>query len=237
MICTGMDLRGWVRTSLLDFPGRIATVLFTGGCNFRCPPCQNAGLVLHPEAFPRVEEKEIWAFLERRKGKVEGVVLTGGEPTLQLDLLPFLQRLRETGLEAKLDTNGYRPEVLQAVLVEGLVDYVAMDVKAPPEKYPLLSGRPDLDLGRIERSIHLLRNSGIPHEFRTTVVPTLLDERDVEAIARWLEGASLYVLQPFRPAGTLDPALEHVAPYPTEWLHAAAERAQLYVGRVEVRLG
>jgi len=231
-----MDLRGWVRTSLLDFPGRIATVLFTGGCNFRCPPCQNAGLVLYPEAFPHVEEQEVWEFLERRKGRVEGVVLTGGEPTVQPDLLPFMQRAKRMGLAVKLDTNGYRPEVLEEVLAEGAADYVAMDVKAPQEKYALLAGRPDLDLGRIERSIALLRQSGIAHEFRTTVVPGLLDEHDVETIARWLHGASLYVLQPFRPEGTLDPALERVTPYPAEWLQAVAERIRPYVASVEVRM-
>ena len=183
-----MDLRGWVRTSLIDYPDRLATVLFTGGCNFRCPICHNADLVLRPGDLPAVPEPEVWEFLARRAAVVDGVVLSGGEPTLQPDLLPFLRRLRERKMAIKLDTNGYRPEVLEAVLAEGLVDYVAMDVKAPPEKYGLLAGRPDVEVGLIERSIDLLRGSDIAYEFRTTVVPGLLDEADVEAIARWLAG-------------------------------------------------
>ncbi|MGC8874073.1 MAG: anaerobic ribonucleoside-triphosphate reductase activating protein [Chloroflexia bacterium] len=233
---TRMDLRGWVRTSLLDFPGRISTVLFTGGCNFRCPPCQNAGLVLHPETYPRIEEQDVRAFLERRKRRVEGVVLTGGEPTVQPDLLEFLRQMKEMDLAVKLDTNGYRPEVLESALEEGLVDYVALDVKAPPEKYALLAGRPDLDLSRIERSIALLREGRVAYEFRTTVVPGLLDQHDVEAIAHWLGGASLYVLQPFRPHSTLDPTLQTLAPYPAEWFRAVAASIQPHVRRVEVRV-
>jgi pyruvate formate lyase activating enzyme len=170
-------------------------------------------------------------------GLVDGVVVTGGEPTLQDDLIPFLRRVQERDLDVKLDTNGYRPDVLAALLDEGLVDYVAMDVKAPADKYPLLTGRTDLDVARLERSIALLQNSDIPHEFRTTVVPGLLDEADVEEIARWLAGAERYVLQQFRPLGTLDPALEAVTPYPLEKLHAMAERASRWVVQATVRGG
>lgn len=235
-----MKLKGWVRTSLIDYPGRIACVLFTGGCNFRCPPCHNADLVLRPEELPTLPEDEVWAYLSRRAGQVEGVVLTGGEPTLQPDLLPFLRRLRRFPLAVKLDTNGYRPEVLSAALEEGLLDDVAMDIKGPPDKYGLLSGRPDLDLERIRRSIALLRSSGLPHEFRTTVVPGLLVEEDIEAIARWLahsagDGPVRYALQQFRPIGTLDPDLQHIRPYPPEVLHRMAELARQWIGPVEVR--
>jgi len=276
-----MDIRGWVRTSLIDYPERIATVLFTGGCNFRCPPCHNAPLVLHPDEQPAVPEAEVWSFLSRRAGRVDGVVLTGGEPTLQADLLPFLRSLRAQGLAVKLDTNGYRPDVLAAALAEGLLDYVAMDVKAPPEKYALLAGRPEVEVERVERSIALLQGSGIACEFRTTVVPGLLDEADIEALVRWLAGllhrgdaesaemlpgrerrgaggpsgsrrvaltpstaavpaegrgrGVLYVLQQFRPVGTLDPALEKVAPYPLERLQEMAKRARRWVERVGVR--
>jgi pyruvate formate lyase activating enzyme len=230
-------LKGWVRTSLIDYPDHIATVLFTGGCNFRCPPCHNADLVLRPAEMPDLPLEEVWAFLSRRAGLVDGVVITGGEPTLQGGLIPFLRRVREHGLDVKLDTNGYRPDVLVALLDEGLVDYVALDVKAPPKKYPLLAGRMDLDVARLERSIALLRDSGFSYEFRTTVVPGLLDEGDVGEIARWIAGVERYVLQQFRSLCTLDPALETVTPYPLERLQVMAECASRWVAHVAVRGG
>lgn len=230
-----MDLRGWVRTSLLDYPEHISTVLFTGGCNLRCPPCHNADLVLRPGDLPAVPEAEVLEHLARRAGLLDGVVLTGGEPAAQPDLLPFLRRLRPLGLAVKLDSNGFFPAVLEAALAEGLVDYVAMDVKAPREKYPLLAGRPGLDLAPLEQSIALLRASRVSYEFRTTVVPGLLTDEDVVAIARWLQGAPRYVLQQFRPLHTLDPALEEAVPYASARLQAMARACAQWVDRVEVR--
>lgn len=199
--------------------------------------CHNADLVLRPEKVPALPEEEVWDFLSRRKGLVNGVVITGGEPTLQPDLPAFLRRLRGAGLDVKLDTNGYRPDVLAELLNERLVDYVAMDVKAPPEKYPSLAGLSNVDIACLERSIALLKESDLEHEFRTTVVPGLLDEGDVEAIARWIAGVERYVLQQFRPAGTLDPALEAVTPYPIERLREMAERAGQWVSQAVVRGG
>jgi pyruvate formate lyase activating enzyme len=168
-------------------------------------------------------------------GLVDGVAISGGEPTLQADLPSFLRRVQARGLDAKLDTNGYHPDVLAALLDEGLVNYVAMDVKAPPEKYPLLAGRADLDVARVERSIELLRNSGVAYEFRTTVVPGFLAEEDVEEIARWIAGAKRYVLQQFRPLNTLDPDLETVHPYPRGRLQEMAGRAERWVKQVVIR--
>jgi pyruvate formate lyase activating enzyme len=236
-----VQLKGWVRTSLIDYPDHIATVLFVGGCNFRCPPCQNADLVLRPDEIPDISTDEVWDFLSRRAGLIDGVVITGGEPTLQSGLAPFLRQVRERGagvrLDVKLDTNGSRPDVLATLLDEGLVDYVAMDVKASPSKYPLLAGRDDLDLTCLERSLSLLRDGDIPYEFRTTVVPGWLEERDVEEIARWIAGAERYVLQQFRPLHTLDPVLEALSPYPVERLQAMARRAGRWVTQVKVRGG
>jgi pyruvate formate lyase activating enzyme len=216
--------------------------------------CHNADLVLHPGEVPDLPLEEIWAFLARRVGLVDGVVVTGGEPTLQPDLQSFLRQVRERDVDVKLDTNGYRPGILEALLGEGLVDYVALDVKAPPEKYPLLVGRVGagldgawamnaagaqvpaaLDIARLERSMALVRESGVSYEFRTTVVPGLLGEEDVAAIAHWIAGAERYVLQQFRPLGTLDPALETVPPYPVGRLQAMAERARRWVARVAIR--
>ncbi|MBN1954631.1 MAG: anaerobic ribonucleoside-triphosphate reductase activating protein [Anaerolineae bacterium] len=230
-----MKIKGWVRTSLIDYPGHIATVLFTAGCNFLCPMCHNSELVLRPDQLPDLPQQELWSFLSRRAGLVDGVVITGGEPTLDPDLPSFLRQLRTAGFPVKLDTNGYRPQVLAVLLEEGLVDYVAMDVKAPPDKYPLLAGRENVDCTRLQRSIDLLQDSAISCEFRTTVIPGWLDEEDVEAIARWIAGARSYVLQQFRPQNTLDPALAALSPYPLERLEGMAARAAQWVEGVTVR--
>lgn len=232
-----MRLKGWVRTSLIEYPAHIATVLFCGGCNFRCPACHNAHLVLRPEEVPDLAPEEVWAFLSRRAGLVDGVVITGGEPTLQDDLIPFLHKVRKQGVDIKLDTNGYHPNVLTMLLERELVDYVAMDVKAPVEKYHVLAGRDDLDIALLEHSIALLRESGLPYEFRTTIVPGLLDEDDVEEIARWIAGAAHYVLQQFRPLNTLDPTFEMISPYPVERLRAMARLASRWVTHTTVREG
>jgi len=207
-----VEIKGWVRTSLIDYPEHIATVLFTARCNFRCPSCHNSDLVLYQEEIAELPEERVWAFLSRRVRLVDGLVITGGEPTLQPDLVSFLCRVREWGLDVKLDTNGYRPEVLQALLDGRLVDYVALDVKAPPHKYPIAAGLPGLDVRRIEDSIGSLLHGNVAYEFRTTVVPELLDEEDVDEIAQWISGAKRYVLQQFCPQHTLDPALETMTP-------------------------
>lgn len=230
-----MQLKGWIRTSLIDYPDHIATVFFTGGCNFRCPMCHNADLVLHPAELPNLPEKEVWDFLERRTEVLDGAVITGGEPTLQPDLAPFLRRVRALGYDVKLDSNGYRPDVLATLLDEGLVDFIALDVKAPPEKYAHLTGMPELDVSRIERSLTLLRESGRSYELRTTVVPGLLDEDDITAIARWIAGTKQYVLQQFRGVSTLEPTLEELAPYPVAKLQAMAERTKPWVENTTIR--
>lgn len=235
-----MDVKGWVRTSLIDFPGHIATVIFTGGCNFRCPMCHNAELVLSQNALPTLSPDVLWTFLHRRVGQVTGVVVTGGEPTLQADLPAFMAEVRGLGYAVKLDTNGYRPSVLSDLLKAELVDYVAMDIKAPPEKYGELTGLPDLDLTRIERSLALLRASEVPCEFRTTVVPGMLDVDDVAAIARWLSRDGVgtvtrYVVQQFRGGQTLNPDLAAVAPYRSELLREAAQRARDWLPDVSCR--
>jgi pyruvate formate lyase activating enzyme len=230
-----MQIRGWVKTSLIDYPEHIATVFFTPGCNFRCPMCHNADLVLRPHSLPSVPLDDVWAFLERRSGVLTGITLTGGEPTLQPDLAVFIEKARSLSYDVKLDTNGYRPDVLAALLDQGLLDYVAMDVKAPLERYGELAELPDLDTTRIERSLHLLRESGIGYELRTTVVPGLLDGDGIEAIARWIAGAERYVLQQFRGGETLEPALSETAPYPREWLERVADRVRAHVNDVSLR--
>ena len=240
-----MHVKNWVQMTLADYPQKIAASLFVGGCNFRCPNCHNRDLVLAPDHRPDIPLPEIWAFLEARVGLLDGVVISGGEPTLQPDLIPFAQRLREMGYAVKLDTNGYRPLVLREVLGRGLlhapvVDYVAMDVKAPLSKYALATGV-QVDTARIETSITLLLESGVPCEFRTTVVPGLLDEEDVVEIAAGLAvvsgapGEVAYYLQQFVPRNTLDPRLLECVPYSPTRLRAMADLARQWLPRTQLR--
>jgi pyruvate formate lyase activating enzyme len=228
-----MQIRGWVRTSLIDYPGRIATVVFTGGCDFRCPYCQNPELVLHPGSLPTIDPAEVFQFLSRRRGLIDGVVITGGEPTLQDGLGDFLRKAKDLGLAIKLDTNGYRSQVLRELLEES-VDYVAMDVKASPAKYSLAAGVP-VDVRRIEESVRFILSSGIDHEFRTTVVPGIVAPEDVEEMVRLIAGAGKYILQQFRPQGTLDPRFREIAPYPAQTLLEMAQAAARWIEEVEVR--
>jgi pyruvate formate lyase activating enzyme len=230
-----MKIRGWLRTSLIEYPGQVATVLFTGGCNFRCPMCHNVDLVLRPDTLPIVPEALVWTFLEKRTGKVTGLVVSGGEPTVQPDLVAFLQRARDRGVALKLDTNGYRPRVLAAVLEAGLVDYVAMDIKAPPEKYALLSGLPCVDVGQVAQSVALVMDGGVPYEFRTTVVPGLLNLQDIESLAKWIAGADRYVLQQFRAQRTLVARFADVQPYDRGMLVSMSVAARNWVREVRLR--
>jgi pyruvate formate lyase activating enzyme len=227
-------IKGFIGTSLIDYPGRVASVLFVGGCNFRCSYCHNADLVLRPSPRPTIPIEQLLATLEHRRGFVDGVVLTGGEPTLHPALAGLLRTIRAMGFAVKLDTNGSQPDVLRNWLRQGLLDYVAMDVKAPRERYPEIAGR-GVDIETVSASIGVLKHCGLPHEFRTTVVPTLLDVDDVEAIARWIAGPAPYFLQQFQPHGCLDPRLEQVKPYSAAELEAMAAAARPYLGDVQLR--
>ncbi|HIP97659.1 MAG TPA: anaerobic ribonucleoside-triphosphate reductase activating protein [Anaerolineae bacterium] len=230
-----LAIKGFIGTSLIDYPGCVASVLFVGGCNFRCPYCHNADLVLRPSSRPAIPTGQLLADLERRRGFVDGVVLTGGEPTLYPALAGLLRAIRAMGFAVKLDTNGSRPDVLRDWLEQGLLDYVAMDVKAPRERYPEIAGREDVDVEAVAASVDVLKHCGRPHEFRTTVVPTLLHVDDVEAIARWIAGPVPYFLQQFQPNGCLDPRLERVQPYSVTELERMATAARSYLGAVQLR--
>lgn len=229
-----MQIRGWVKTSLIDYPGKIATVLFTGGCNFRCPYCQNSELVLNPESLSAIDPAEIFQFLTRRRGLIDGVVITGGEPTLQKGLGDFLRQVKELELATKLDTNGYRPQVLRELLERDLLDYVAMDIKTSLARYPLATGVP-VDGQRIEESVRLILTSGINHEFRTTVAPGIVIAEDVEEMAKLIAGTGKYILQQFRPQGTLAPCFREIAPYPAQTLLEMAQAAERWIEGMEVR--
>lgn len=194
-------------------------VAFVGGCNFRCPWCQNRDLVLNPETLPLISEDTIFSAVERRRNWLDGIAITGGEPTLQPDLQDFCRRAKQKGLWLSVATNGSSPEVLGDLIEQGLVDYIAMDVKAPlaQERYKAATGIDDTAaFERVLKSIELLRNSSIEYEFRTTLVPELLSPEDVIAIANSLKGAKKYAIQQFAPHSTVDPRFEKMAPWPRE---------------------
>ena len=198
-----MIIHGLQKLTLLDFPGHTACTVFTGGCNFRCPFCHNASLVTHPENQPVIAEEEFFSFLGKRQGLLDGVAITGGEPTLQADLPDFIRKIRKLGFAVKLDTNGYRPRMLESLLSENLLDFVAMDLKAAPDNYAAVCGLNAMDLTAIEESVDLLRTSGIPHEFRTTFVKGLHHISDAEGIGSWIAGEKRYFLQNFKDSGDI----------------------------------
>ncbi|MEA4954993.1 MAG: anaerobic ribonucleoside-triphosphate reductase activating protein [Pseudoflavonifractor sp.] len=198
-----MKIEGFQTLTLLDYPGRMACTVFTPGCDFRCPFCHNASLVLPGRAGVEVPEAEVFALLKKRRGVLDGVCVTGGEPTLQPGLSDFLRRIKELGYAVKLDTNGARPDVLRSLAEKGLVDYVAMDIKNAPERYAETAGVPGLDLAPIRESADFLRTGSLPFEFRTTVVRPLHNSDSFRAIGEWLAGEEPYFLQGFQDSGDL----------------------------------
>ena len=193
--------RGLQKTSVIDFPGKVACVFFAGGCNFRCPFCHNTSLV--NKSAPEVPWDTVWSFLRRRQNVLQGVVVSGGEPTLVPFLDDFLAKVRDMGLATKLDTNGYAPVVLEDLLNKNLLDFVAMDVKNSPRRYGESCGMDLVDLNSILRSVNLLKNSGIAYELRTTVSDELHTVEDIREMAEFLKGGKRYALQPLNPGATL----------------------------------
>ena len=228
-----MDIKGFQKTSLIDYPGNICATVFTPGCNMRCPFCFNRDLVLQPDRLPVIPRLEILGFLQSRSHLLDGVCISGGEPTLHSGLEGFLREVKSLKLKIKLDTNGTRPRILQALLEGGLLDYIALDIKSPPEKYAFASGG-QVDLEEIMSTIVILRKSNIDHEFRTTVIPGL-NRNDLVQISRMLEGAQRYVLQPFRPGPILDPSLNTKKALAREELQAVAATCSEYVEKVHIR--
>lgn len=229
-----VSIGGYIQTSFLDYPGSAAAVVFLKGCPFRCPFCHNPGLVTPGTGDNPFECSEIMSDLARRKDFLDGVCVTGGEPSVQEGLVSFLGELRSLGLKIKIDTNGARPDVLEDILARGLADYAAMDIKAPREKYSLASGW-NGDLSLVESSISLLLRSDIPFEFRTTLVPGIHGLEDAPGIGDLLRGAPLYVLQRFRPGNTLDPAFAGTPPLPAWFAEAFRERVLTFASEVRIR--
>ena len=193
-----MLISGLQKTTLVDYPGRVACTIFTGGCNFRCPYCQNSDLVLYPEETEPYSEEEIFDHLARRQGVLSGVCISGGEPTLQPDLKNFIRKIKDLGLAVKLDTNGSNPAVLKELITEGLLDYVAMDIKHSRAKYASVACSPSFNLDDIAESVDFLKEGHVDYEFRTTLVKEMHREADMTAIGMWLMGAKACYLQPSR---------------------------------------
>ncbi|MBF0430081.1 MAG: anaerobic ribonucleoside-triphosphate reductase activating protein [Fibrobacteria bacterium] len=191
-----MHIAGLQKCSLIDFPGKLAATVFTNGCNFRCPFCHNAQLLRGSPSRNQFSTTDIFKFLEKRKDLLDGVVITGGEPTLQTDLLDFINTIKSMGFLVKLDTNGYRPHILKSVIQSGMVDYIAMDIKSGWRNYSDAAGI-NINIEKIEQSIFLIKNSGVSHEFRSTLMRPFLSPRDVLDIAAYLSGTEQYRLQKF----------------------------------------
>lgn len=193
-----MEIYGMQKTTLVDFPGHVATTLFTGGCNFRCPYCHNSELIQSLEKSAPYHTDEIFSHLNKRKGILEGVVVSGGEPTLQKDLPDFLRKIKEMGYLVKLDTNGTNPTMLRELTGAGLVDYIAMDIKHSRVKYPSAAGISAVDMDSILASVDFLKENRVDYEFRSTLCVELHRETDITAIGLWLANAKAYYLQPYK---------------------------------------
>ncbi len=208
-----MKIYGLQKTTLLDYPEHLAAIVFTGGCNFRCPFCHNSELVLNPGSQSALDFDEVMGYIKKRSSMLEGVVISGGEPTLSYGLREFILQIKELGLLVKLDTNGTSPAILRALLGEGIIDYVAMDIKSSLNNYAQVCGLECMDMGPVMESVDILRESSVEYEFRTTIVKEFHSDKTFEAIGHWLCGPSDYYLQSYRDSDSvICPGLTGVTP-------------------------
>lgn len=229
-----MHIKGFQGTSLLDYPGKIASLVFFGGCNLTCPFCHNPDLVLDPGKYPDYPPEELLDNLRSRRSFIDGIVVSGGEPTVDKGLLPFLRQVKGLGLLVKLDSNGLAPEVLEGVLWEGLVDYLAIDIKTAPLRYPELHSAA-VDHDALLRSLSLVMRSKVDYEFRTTCVPGFVEEADIRSIGEVISGARCWVLQQFVPRHALAPSMQDLEPHSPEEIERLAALADCYADEVLVR--
>ncbi len=228
-----MRIKGFTGTTLIDYPGKIASIVFTQGCSFRCPFCHNPELI-SCSAKETLCAGQILKDLSNRKGFIDGVQISGGEPLLNKGLKDFIEEIKIMGLSVKLDTNGYHPEILANLIENGSPDYIAMDVKSSCNKYNEAAGV-NIDFSRIKASVGAIMDSDICYEFRTTVVPGIVETRDIVEIGKTIEGAGNYFIQQFVPDKTLDPVFSDVMPYDRSVLEEMRQLAEPYVKRVEIR--
>lgn len=214
MSCMGhnIPIRGFLETSFIDWKGCLSSVLFTGGCNFRCPFCHNTELVLHHDAMEEIPLEHIILNLRKYKKWVDRIVITGGEPTIHMDIFHMIGRIKAEGIKIKLDTNGSSPFMLKGLVNDGLIDYVAMDVKGPVDKYKRWCGV-DISTETVEESVRFILDGTVDYEFRMTVVPFLHREDDVYEVAEYIRHAKRFTIQDFRPCNTLNPSYEKIKPF------------------------
>jgi len=228
-----VTIKQMIEISLIDWEGKIVSTLYVPSCNFRCPYCYNCDLILYPENFPNIAQSEVDSFLLERKDFIDGICMSGGEPTLYPDLPTYFKKIRDKGFLVKLDTNGTNPKLLKKLLNLGLVDYIAMDIKSSLDfdNYSKSAGiKNKLMLKKVKNSINIIMNSKIDYEFRTTVVPLLHSEETIMEIARYISGAKKYVLQNYSPLEkTLDPSFQKIKPYSDEKIQELSEKAKKYV--------
>jgi pyruvate formate lyase activating enzyme len=233
-----MEFKGFVKTSLIEYSGKVVSVAFVGGCNFRCPFCQNPDLVLNSRSIPSISEKEVIDHLLSKRKWLDGLAITGGEPMLKEDLPHFVSKIKKEGFLVEIETNGTNPGMLEDLLERRLVDYLALDIKAPFkwEKYRKAAGIADEKLfEKVKESVKILLRSNIDYELRTTVVPGLVDQEDVISIPERIKGARKYVLQQFMPRVTLDKQYEKIKPYSKDKLEEMKEKITDYVEFCEIR--
>ena len=237
-----MTIGGLQKLTLIDYPGKVAATAFLFGCNFRCPYCHNPELVYSKsgEGQPQIKESDFFKFLKERAGFLDGICITGGEPTIHSDLPKFIQKIKKNGFFIKLDTNGTNPDMLKELIENNLVDFVAMDIKTSIAKYKKFGA--EHEVSQIQKSVNIIRNSDKDYEFRTTVAPEIVDEKDIEEIGRWLKGSKKIALQQFRPASpaggpekVLDLSFQNTKPYSLQELEKMVKILEPHIGAVELR--
>jgi len=231
-----MKIGGLQKLTLIDYPGKVAATVFLIGCNFRCPYCHNPELVSPElvEGQPQIKESDFFKFLDERKGFLDGVCITGGEPTIHSDLPKFIQNIKKRGFLVKLDTNGSNSEMLEDLIKDDLVDFVAMDIKTSILKYNKVKAKNKIS--QVQKSINIIKDSGKDHEFRTTVVPGIVDEKGIKEMAQWLKGAKKIVLQQFHPKKTLNSSFKNIKPYSLQDLKKMVKILEPNVDVVELRI-
>jgi pyruvate formate lyase activating enzyme len=228
-----MKIGGFQKTSLLDYPDKISAIVWTVGCNFRCPFCYNKELVVGNPKL--ISEDDIFSFLEKRKGLLEGLVITGGEPLMQKDIVEFLTKVKKLGYLIKIDTNGMYPDMLEDLIDKKVVDYVSMDIKSPKKKYDSLAGK-KVDFKKIEKSVDIIKKKVADYEFRTTFVPALLDKNDILEIGKWLKGSKKFYLQKFKNnVELIDPNLEDSKYYSDDEILDALKKVKPYFVNCDIR--
>ena len=228
-----MKIKGFIKTTFIEYPGKIASMIFLPNCNFKCSFCFNPELIFDSEKIKDIDEKEVFDFLEKQKKWIDAVVFSGGEPSLSKDLPEFIMKIKKMGFLVRIYTNGSNPEMLKHLIDEKLIDSVAMDIKAPlnEESYEVITNVKDA-LEKVKKSISLIMNSDLDYEFRTTVVPSIHSEKDIEEISKYIKNAKLFVLQKFLPENALDEKLKKLKTQSDEEMENFAELARKYVKNV-----